>query len=57
MEVVPRLDKDFSNLERSAASNDPPVWHLRDRSQAVSYLIFDASGKGFGSTLWRYDII
>ena len=39
-------------LKILTASKDPPVRHLRDRAQAVAYLMGDTSGNGFGYLLW-----
>ena len=53
VEVVPWSEKDLTYLERLKVSKDPPVRHLRSRSQSVEYLMRDASGKGFGYEIWR----
>ena len=39
-------------LKILTASKDPPVRHLRDRAQAVAYLMVGTSGNGFGYLLW-----
>ena len=38
-------------------SKDPPVQHLMSRYQEVAYLMGDLSGNGFGSLLWREDVV
>ena len=38
------------------ASKETPVRHIRYRAREVDYLMDDASGKEFGSALWREDM-
>ena len=57
MEVLPRLDKDLADLERLKESKDPPLWHIRARARAVTYLMGETIGKRFGSAIWREEMM
>ena len=57
VEAVLHLDKDLADLERLKEPKEPPVRQLRYQSREVSYLAVDASGKGFGSAMWRENMV
>mmetsp|Transcript_3766 Transcript_3766/g.5140 ORF Transcript_3766/g.5140 Transcript_3766/m.5140 type:complete len:115 (+) Transcript_3766:5335-5679(+) len=50
---VPRLKEDIEMLLKLTESREPPKIQVRPTNIKVIYMMGDASGQGFGSSMWE----